>query len=199
MEKAPVTAKINEYGFIIKKDSISNEALLKIKKDLTVTPFQAFGNFKVSSFKVYRETTSNIIVPVYYGQTLITKTIISFDEKRLGRIPHKAFKSCNIILRDNQLECYNKCIMEKDKEFGGGIINLSTAMGKSVIALKIASFFSYKTVIIVNKKELIDQWRKEINKFIPDARIGIIQGSINDTSNKDIVIAMLQSVSLKNT
>lgn len=191
------SVKVNEYGFIIKKDSISNELLIKIKKDLTVKPFQAFGNFHVSSFRVFRETTSSIIVPVYYGKTLEIPFSVSFTDKTSKN--HEAFKSCNIILRDNQIDCFNKCIIEKEKEFGGGIINLSTAMGKSVLALKIASFFSYKTIIVVNKKELIDQWKKEIHKFIPNARIGLIQGGVNDTENKDIVIAMLQSVSLKNS
>jgi superfamily II DNA or RNA helicase len=44
----------------------------------------------------------------------------------------------------------------------------------------------------------LNQWVERINEFLPKTRIGKIQGQIIDIENKDIVIAMLQSLSLKN-
>jgi superfamily II DNA or RNA helicase len=44
---------------------------------------------------------------------------------------------------------------------------------------------------------LRDQWNDRIKSFLPNARIGTIQGQVIDIENKDIVVAMLQSVSMK--
>ena len=41
------------------------------------------------------------------------------------------------------------------------------------------------------------QWRDRIKQFLPDARIGKIQQNTVDIENKDIVLAMVQSLSMK--
>lgn len=67
----------------------------------------------------------------------------------------------------------------------------------TVMALKIISELKKKTLIIVHKEFLLEQWKERINQFLPDARIGRIQGKIIDIDDKDIVIGMLQSLSMK--
>jgi superfamily II DNA or RNA helicase len=54
-----------------------------------------------------------------------------------------------------------------------------------------------KTLIIVHKEFLMNQWIERIGQFLPGARIGKIQGQIMDIENKDIVLGMLQSISMK--
>jgi hypothetical protein len=52
-----------------------------------------------------------------------------------------------------------------------------------------------KAIIIVNKIPLMNQWKSEIETFLPNAKIGTIQGKKNvDIVDCDIVIAMLQSL-----
>ena len=43
----------------------------------------------------------------------------------------------------------------------------------------------------------MNQWVERIKQFLPDAKIGKIQGKILDIDGKDIVIGMLQSLSMK--
>ena len=43
----------------------------------------------------------------------------------------------------------------------------------------------------------MNQWIERINKYYPDAKIGKIQGQIIDIEGKDIVLGMLQSLSMK--
>ena len=43
----------------------------------------------------------------------------------------------------------------------------------------------------------MNQWVERIQQFLPKARIGKIQGQIIDIEDKDIVIGMLQSISMK--
>lgn len=67
----------------------------------------------------------------------------------------------------------------------------------TVLAINIISQLSYKTLIIVHKEFLLNQWVDRIRQFLPSARIGRIQGQKMDIDDKDIVIGMLQSLSMK--
>ena len=49
----------------------------------------------------------------------------------------------------------------------------------------------------MHKTFLKDQWIERINQFMPNARIGYIQGQQINIENCDIVIAMIQSISMK--
>ena len=72
-----------------------------------------------------------------------------------------------------------------------------TVTHNTVMALKIIELLKKKTLVIVHKGFLLNQWEERIEQFLPGARIGKIQGQIIDIENKDIVIAMLQSLSMK--
>jgi len=72
-----------------------------------------------------------------------------------------------------------------------------TVTHNTVLSLNIISQLKKKTFIIVHKEFLMNQWIERINQFLPNARIGKIQGQIIDIDNKDIVIGMLQSLSMK--
>ena len=65
------------------------------------------------------------------------------------------------------------------------------------MGLKIVSQLKKKTLIIVHKEFLLRQWTERINQFLPSARVGKIQGEILDIQDKDIVLGMLQSLSMK--
>ena len=41
---------------------------------------------------------------------------------------------------------------------------------------------------------MLNQWKERIQQFLPDCRVGIIQGKQFDIENKDIVIGMLQTL-----
>lgn len=68
----------------------------------------------------------------------------------------------------------------------------NTAMG-----IYIACKLKKKCLVIVHKGFLLNQWIERIEEFAPEARIGKIQGQIIDIEDKDIVIGMLQSLSMK--
>ena len=94
----------------------------------------------------------------------------------------------------------NLSIEENDNlnnDKSSALIELKTGGGKTVLGLKILSIIQKKTIIFVHKTFLKDQWIERINQFLPNAKLGTIQGQIIDIENKDIVIAMLQSISMK--
>lgn len=61
----------------------------------------------------------------------------------------------------------------------------------------IISRLKRKTLVIVHKSFLLNQWVERIEQFLPTAKIGKIQGQTLDVDGKDIVIGMLQSLSMK--
>jgi superfamily II DNA or RNA helicase len=69
-----------------------------------------------------------------------------------------------------------------------------TVTHNTVMALKIISNIQKKTLIIVHKEFLMNQWIERIQEFLPGARVGKIQGQKFDIEDKDIVIGMLQSL-----
>lgn len=72
-----------------------------------------------------------------------------------------------------------------------------TVTHNTVIALNIITQLKTKTLVIVHKGFLLNQWIERITQFIPNARVGKIQGKTLDIEDKDIVIGMLQSLSMK--
>uniref|UniRef100_A0A6C0LU91 Helicase ATP-binding domain-containing protein n=1 Tax=viral metagenome TaxID=1070528 RepID=A0A6C0LU91_9ZZZZ len=69
-----------------------------------------------------------------------------------------------------------------------------TVTHNTVMALKIISLLKKKTIIIVHKEFLMNQWIERIAEFLPTAKIGKIQGPQFDIVDKDIVIGMVQTL-----
>jgi len=64
----------------------------------------------------------------------------------------------------------------------------------TVMALKIISVLQQKTLIIVHKEFLMNQWIDRAEEFLPGVKIGKIQGAVFDIEGKDIVLGMLQTL-----
>jgi superfamily II DNA or RNA helicase len=76
------------------------------------------------------------------------------------------------------------------------ILVLPCGFGKTFVSLYVASQLRRKTIIIVHKEFLLDQWRERIAEFMPGTKVGIIQGDKFETDN-DVVIAMIQSLAVR--
>jgi len=182
-------------GYTILKTKLTPEKLSKIKKDLTIKPYVpgAPGSKTAETFPAYRESPNKIYLPHYYGLEHFGVP----DEIKLleGTDINLEFVGQ---LRENQeivVKTYvDHCVRVG---FGGGLLELPCAAGKTVDALKIISLLKKKSFIIVHKEFLMNQWIERIKQFLPTARIGKIQGQIIDIDDKDIVIGMLQSLSMK--
>ena len=99
-------------------------------------------------------------------------------------------------LRPLQKPIVEKFMKHIEKK-GSGLLALHTGFGKTCLALNIIARIKKKTIIIVHKEFLLRQWIERIEQFLPNARVGKIQAKTIDTDNKDIVICMLQSLSMK--
>lgn len=188
--------KINKYlgnrGYTIYKSFLSKKQESKIKKDLMIRPFVPKGSpVKPNAFPIYRESNKKFYLPRFYGleQFGLPDTDIISEGDNINL----EFKGN---LRDYQVKLIDTWL-NKTKFSGCGLIEADCGAGKTVIATNIISILNKKTLIIVHKDFLLRQWKERINDFLPTARVGMIQGPNIDIEDKDIVIGMLQSLSMK--
>lgn len=158
-------------------------------KELTVTILSDYCAIP-KVYKIYKKTEDGYIVPLLWG-------IKYFNAECSYGVNKIQIKTPKIKLRVNQLDCINACDVELKKSFGGGIINMKTGSGKTICSLYIIGKYKLKTLIIVNTIELMNQWVSAISTFLPDAKIGKIQGNIFDVHGKDIVVGMVQTISMR--
>ena len=83
-------------------------------------------------------------------------------------------------LRDKQIPIVEKYIdvVSKDNYGGGGIISVPCGYGKTVLALYILAKLGVKTLVVVHKEFLMNQWKERIEQFLPTARVGKIQSNV---------------------
>ncbi len=81
-------------------------------------------------------------------------------------------------------------------DIGSGVLSLPCGYGKTTVALAIAAKLGLRTMIIVHKEFLMNQWIERIKQFCPGASIGIVQKNKLQV-DCDFVIAMLQSLCFK--
>jgi superfamily II DNA or RNA helicase len=177
--------------YIINKRFLDRNALRKIRRDLTVQPitFNVYGG-EPDSFPIYQEDSRFIAVPRYYGLKYHGKPEYNMNKKR-----KEAKFSFSSSLRAYQRPVI-KIILKGIKKKGGGILSVKCGWGKTIGAIYCAHKLEKKTLVIVHKTFLLNQWVERIKEFT-NARIGTIQGKTIDIKDKDIVIGMLQSISMK--
>ncbi len=168
---------------------IVNNPPPELKKELTVRAIvnDDFG-FPPPPFKVFRPTKNGICVPRYYG---ISKLGEPTEDKRPE--PTRTRVKFHGTLRD---ATHQNAALAAAIDAGHGVLSLPCGFGKTTVSLAIACKLGYRTMIIVHKEFLANQWEERIKQFCPGATIGRVQQNKKDVEC-DFVIAMLQSLSLK--
>lgn len=150
----------------------------ELKKKLTVRPNENAIGIRPPAFKVYRENPD--------GTLEIPRFFDGVDTKKF-HMGQKANIRFNGSLRSYQQDALNAFK-------GNGVLCLPCGAGKTATSLAIASKMKRKTLIIVHKEFLANQWRERIDQFCPGSKIGLIQGETWNVEGCDFVIAMIQTM-----
>ena len=192
---------LGKKGYTIPKSILDPQDLKFLYQDLHMIPakqgpsYGAPADIDNTAFPVYRENTNKIYLPRFYGIARY-----GYPAERDLHVERIGSLSCSFDkpLRDYQEIVVDSYISHVQKNplhnVSGGIITIGCGRGKTVMAIKIISLLAKKTLIIVHKEFLLNQWIERINEFLPTAKIGRIQGPIFDSKGKDIVIGMLQTL-----
>ena len=181
-------------GYALNKNEIKPKDLLMIESELNVKPYN-YLTPDVPTFPIYRESKTKLYLPKYYGK-------LKFGEPHEYKLPkgediELEFAGSLRPLQNEIVEKYKATLCDDFSKSNGGIITLQCGGGKTVIGLNIISLVKKKTLIIVHKTFLMNQWKERIEQFLPTAKLGYIQGKILEVDDCDIVIGMLQSISMK--
>ena len=162
------TSTLTNRGYRINYELLNFEQKDKLKEDLTIEIKDAYSNFEDRYFLFHKVMNKYIYIPRYYGEKEIGK-----PNNIILKEPTKINISFNGNLKDFQLDIIND-IMPKIKSNGGGIISLPCGFGKTVIGIYISCLLKLKTIILVNRTELLNQWIERINQFCLNCNIGTI-------------------------
>ena len=172
-------------GYRIPKDH--REAMLK--KTLTVRPFSMVKPQFQPKYKVWHEDAKSLYLPKHFG----IERYGQVAEREVAKTADMHWEFAGAI-RPAQLPVVNSFLLPEPHD---GILSLHTGGGKTVCALYIASRLKVPTLVVVHNTFLRDQWVDRIRAFLPKARIGRVQADVVDVQDKDVVIVMLQTLSMK--
>ncbi len=187
-----MNTSIGKRGYTLLKEELSSSQIYNIRQELTVKPFIS-GDYGPAPcpFPVYCESTRKLYLPRYFG-------LKKFGKPSSNKIEEgeKVTMEFPLSLKPKQIPIV-EAYLKAAEEIGGGIISVPCGYGKTVIGLYLASKLGVKTLVVVHKEFLVNQWKERIKQFLPYARVGKIQGSKLFVDGYDIVIGMLQSISMK--
>lgn len=201
---------LGQKGYTVLKKDLNEEQLFVLRQELMARPYTpgiSGAQTQNVTFPIYRESKQKIYMPRFYGEQ-------HFGNPKEQRISNGEDIDVPFAgeLRANQkpvVETYLNHVGLKNtygnvdesrrpkSVTGGGLLELPCAYGKTTISLYLCSKIRKKTLVIVHKEFLMNQWIERIQQFLPTARVGRIQGPNVDIEDKDIVLGMLQSLSMK--
>jgi superfamily II DNA or RNA helicase len=183
---------LGKKGYTLLKSELSIELQKQLKEALMVRPYVPGSPVQVDkTFPAYRESGGKIYIPRFYGFKMFGPA----KENKLseGDDIGLTFQGA---LRDYQVPIMEAYVAAA-RSVGGGLLELYCGAGKTDLTIYIIGQLKKKTIIIVHKEFLMNQWIERIEKYYPEAKIGKIQGQTIDIEGKDIVMCMLQSLSMK--
>ena len=176
---------------IPKTDAVQVAAL---KNVLTVRPYVPSVFVKpqfVKKYKVFKESEEFLYVPKHFG--IESCGPFQKSTRDVAQTDAKYWEFAGAI-REAQKPVVDAFLKPEPHD---GVISLQTGGGKTVCALYIASQLKLPTLVLVHNTFLRDQWVDRIRAFLPKARIGTVQGDKAEVEGRDIVVGMLQTISMK--
>ena len=180
-------SSLTRTGYV--KTGLPSEELRALKKELTVRPIvQGEYGFPPPPFKVFKEIPGGVCIPRFFGQDRFGTPNDTRPEPVAANINFTG----KLRNETKQIDAFNAMVSH-----GHHILALDCGFGKTTIALAVAAHYKLRTMIVVHKEFLAQQWKERIEQFCPGATVGIVQRDKVQVEGCDFVIAMLQSLSLK--
>jgi len=180
-------------GYSIKKDSLSDEQVALIKRELTVAPkvLEKFAK-AAKTFPLWLESTARYYLPRKWAQE-------HFGPPEANRVNAGVDLPLTITFKGTPYPYQTEIIETFLKQGSNGLICVPCGRGKTFMALAIALKLRKRFLIVVDKEFLANQWKGEIERYIEGARIGMVQGpkAEIDPTLYDITICMIQTICLR--
>lgn len=185
---------------VIQKKGLSAKAIQFFKRAASIINPEFFKkqNMRVSTYgisriiELYEETHQEILIPVGLLENVLkvlndNRILYEIDDLRINP---KMKNNVNFLgdLKEEQ-QSVLKDVLQKTQ----GVIVAPTGFGKTVLGVAVISKLKLKTLIIVNRVNLAEQWESQIKKFTSNINIGKLYDQYNELG-ADIDIATIQSL-----
>lgn len=198
-------------GFYIKglpdeiKEKIENDLTYNNPKYAQVKRFSKYSTTRVPKYLEYYQYFRNkgslyLRVPIGYTKFLsyldsleegVTVDVTDYRKEKI----QSDFPKFSLELRDTQEEALKAYLAENVNTLycSGGII-LPTGKGKTILGLALAASLKARTLIIVHTTDLVNGWKKDIEKaFEGKADVGIIKAKSRKIG-RHFTIATIQTL-----
>jgi hypothetical protein len=191
--KLPLTSMKHLYGIRIPFQGLKKEMALKELSSLKEEDSTSSSFSCTSSQNSKKKRTRKIIDLCLQAGVDVVKGEDGFLHYSLTQ-KTKRFFLYRIGVEEKEIDDYYGFQIDGNRRF---LLGEHSVTHNTVLSLNIISKLKKKTLVIVHKEFLLNQWQERVREFLPEARIGKIQGSVFDIEEKDIVFGMLQSLSMK--
>jgi superfamily II DNA or RNA helicase len=160
--------------------ALSNEELDTIESDLCVSIIHPKTK-KSRTLQLFKQFENTVALPFFYGQQY-------FKPRPLPLHTPFVFQGT---LRPEQKK-YRNAVVRTLNQQRVCILATHVAFGKSIVALNVAFKIQQKTIIVVNRLALMEQWRASITRFLPGTRVQILTSrSTVDPMNDCFIINLI--------
>jgi len=182
--------------------SASFEQRQLIEKQLTFRPEVCMDYGLPPSFRAFVVMENgDIKLPRWWAiQTFGIPRTVSYKSGTTINVKLKeGFKLDHTRCQDKAVSAISKTLAIPIEQGGGsGLLQLPCGAGKTVvICYIIATILKRKSLVVVHTKQLATQWEERLSEFIPGIRIGRVQGGVRDVEDCDVVVGMLQTLSMQ--
>ena len=179
----------NCYDIIQKNERIMDDIIYIVRS-------LGFSAFKQKTTKTCTNSKNGPVTGTYYRANVHGSGLEEIPVKCIRKQAHvrKQIKNSlryRIELEKLGVDDYYGFEIDGNRRF---VLGDHTVTHNTVMALKIVSLLKKKTLILVHKEFLMNQWIERIAEFLPTARVGKIQANVCDCEDKDIVIGMIQTM-----
>ena len=195
-----IATALTRNGYGVDKAALGAEAVAALVKELSVSPKVnpnvGYGNATPPVYPVYRMSEKRLYLPRVLGLARFGPP--ARDLLGAGApAPGLAF-AADQALRPAQLEAvaaFQRAAADPLKR--GGLIVVGCGGGKTVMAIHAACSLKKRTLIVAHKAFLLEQWRERLAQYAPGASVGIIRQAAVDVAGRDVVLASLQSLAMR--
>ena len=182
---------LSRQGATIQITDLTETEKKLVNRELFVAPVTLKDDFP-KKFKVFKRNETHAVVPKYWALENLKR--LSATHEYGSILPMNSVVRFTGSLRKElkQVEATD-ALLKQLRDIGGGILSLDTGFGKTVCSIYTACQLKVKTMILVHKKFLEEQFEETIKRFVPDAKISKIRGDSCDTSG-DFIIASIQTL-----
>jgi superfamily II DNA or RNA helicase len=185
---------LSRQGATIKISDLSEKEKKLVNRELFVAPVTLNDDFP-KKFRVFKRNDTHVVLPKFWALENLKHLPVTHGYGVVEPM-NTTVKFTGSLRKELKQTEATDALLKQLRDMGGGILSLDTGFGKTVCSIFTACELKVKTMILVHKKFLEEQFEETIKRFVPDAKISKVRGDSCDISG-DFIIASIQTLMVR--